>query len=128
MKNIAHNPENISPAVGGYSHGVEFSKDARCLYISGQIPEAGGEVPSGFEEQCEAVWENVREILRSAEMGVEDLVKVTTFLTDPKHAESNSRIRQRYLGGAKPALTVVVVRTLDPVWLLEFEAIAASGG
>lgn len=127
MKSIAHNPENISPAVGGYSHGVEFPANARCLHISGQIPERlGGEVPSGFEEQCEVVWGNITEVLRSAGMEVGDLAKATTFLTDAKYAETNSRVRRRHLGEARPALTVIVAQTLDPVWLLEIEAFAAS--
>jgi enamine deaminase RidA (YjgF/YER057c/UK114 family) len=57
---------------------------------------------------------------------VEDLVKVTTYLTNGEQVEANSRIRQQQLGTAKPALTVLIVQTLDSQWLLEVEAIAAA--
>lgn len=113
--------------MGGYSQGIEVRKDARCLLVSGQIPEMpNGEVPSGFEEQCEVAWTNVEAVLDSAGMGVEDLVKVTTFLTSPDYAEANSRVRRSHLREARPALTVVVVQTLDDRWLLEIEAVAAA--
>lgn len=122
-----HDPPDVPAAVGGYSQGVEVRHDARYLFISGQIPETpDGEVPSGFEEQCEAVWTNVRAVLASAGMKVEDLVKVTTFLTSPDQAEANARIRRSHLRDSRPALSVVVVRTLEPRWLLEIDAVAAT--
>ena len=123
---IRHNPDSVPAPVGGYSQGVE-TRGARHLFVSGQIPQrADGGVPDGFEEQCELVWANLLEVLRSAGMAAGDLVKVTTFLTHPDQAEANARVRERALGDARPALTVVVVRTLDPRWLLEIEAIAAA--
>lgn len=122
---IHHNPSLVSAPVGGYSQGVE-TRGPRHLFVSGQIPEdATGRIPEGFEAQCEMVWANLSEVLRSAGMTTGDLVKVTTFLTDPGQAEANANVRGRALGDAKPALTVVVVRILDPRWLLEVEAVAA---
>lgn len=123
---IHHSPSSVPAPVGGYSQGVE-TRGARHLFVSGQIPEdADGRVPDGFEAQCELVWTNLSEVLRSAGMTTGDLVKVTTFLTDPGQVETNARVRARALGDASPALTVVVVRTLDPRWLLEVEAVAAA--
>ena len=58
-------------------------------------------------------------------MGVENLVKVTTYLTRQDQAESNGRIRREVLGSHRPALTVVVLQTLESQWLVEIEAIAA---
>ncbi|MGH7584995.1 MAG: RidA family protein [Gemmatimonadales bacterium] len=122
-----HNPATIAPAVGHYSHALEVPAGARLLFISGQVPERpDGTVPAGFEAQCEAAWANALAALAAAGMGPEHLVKVTTFLTDPDQAEPNSRIRQAILGPARPALTVVVARTLSSPWLLEIEAVAAS--
>lgn len=123
----SHNPESVPAPVGGYSQGVEVTADARLLFVSGQVPEGvGGEVPEGFQAQCEATWRNVLGVLSSAGMTVGDLVKVTTFLTDADQAETNSEVRGRFLGDARPALTVVVVTTLESRWLLEIEAIAAA--
>ena len=126
---VRHNPDSVPTSVGGYSQGVETlaKPGARHLFVSGQIPEdTDGRVPEGFEAQCELAWANVLGVLRSAGMGTGDLVKVTTFLTHPDQAEANSEIRRRVLGDARPALTVVVVRTLDTRWLLEIEAVAAA--
>ncbi|WP_394823800.1 RidA family protein [Pendulispora albinea] len=123
---LARNPETISAPIGGYSQGLEVQGPARTLYISGQIPERpGGEVPTDFEAQCEAVWSNIHEVLKSAGMGFEHLVKVTTYLTHRDQAEANSRIRRRILGDTSPALTVIVAQTLESPWLLEIDAIAS---
>jgi enamine deaminase RidA (YjgF/YER057c/UK114 family) len=87
-----------------------------------------GEVPPGFEDQCNLVWDHILSILRSAEMSAPNIVKVTTFLTRREDVEANSRIRRERLGAHSPALTVVIAQTLDPRWLLEIEALAASAG
>jgi len=124
---VIRNPKKVSAPVGGYSHGLEVRSGNRTLYISGQIPEKlNGEVPSDFESQCEVVWNNIREILNESGMSFENLVKVTTYLTNQNQAESNSKIRRWFLGDVKPALTVVIAQTLETGWLLEIEAIAVA--
>lgn len=107
--------------------GVELRQHRRLLFISGQVPEkSDGTVPDGFEAQCEQAWRNVGEVLAAARLGVEHLVKVTTFLTDRSQVVPNRAIRRAVLGEHQPALTVVVVETVDSKWLLEIEAIAAE--
>ncbi len=127
MPHIVHDPVRVSAPIGGYSHGLEVTKGARFLFISGQVPETfDGQVPQQFTDQCEAVWKNILEILQSAEMTVENLVKVTTFLTDASQVQANGEVRRKYLGKKKPALTVIIAQTLQSEWLLEIEAIASS--
>ncbi len=124
---ITHEPADVAPTEGGYSHGVEISPRARILFLSGQIPiRPDGTVPTDFESQCNAVWDNIVSVLVSARMNVEHLVKVTTYLTNRDQADMNGRIRRERLGTLRPALTVVVVDTLEPQWLLEIEAIASA--
>ena len=124
---IPHNPETVAAPVGSYNHGLEVGPNHRFLFISGEIPElSNGIVPPTFEEQCEAVWQNIERILNSAGMGIENLVKITTYLTDRSYATANGEIRRRHLGATKPALTVIITQTLDPLWLLEIDAIAAA--
>ncbi|MBP0113678.1 MULTISPECIES: RidA family protein [Bradyrhizobium] len=107
--------------------GLELKQHRRLLFISGQVPEkSDGTVPDGFEAQCEQAWRNVREVLAAAGLGVEHLVKVTTFLTERSQLVINRAIRRAMLGEHQPALTVVVVETVDSKWLLEIEAIAAE--
>jgi 2-iminobutanoate/2-iminopropanoate deaminase len=113
--------------VGNYAHGLELSAGARLLFISGQVPvRPDGTVPADFEAQCHAVWDNLLEILTSARMRPEHLVKVTTYLTSRDQAEINGRVRRQRLGEVRPALTVVIARTFAAEWLLEIEAIAAA--
>lgn len=124
---VTHNPATVHAPAGGYSMGLELKQHRRLLFISGQVPErSDGTVPEGFEAQCEQAWRNVREVLAAAGLGIEHLVKVTTFLTDRDQVLPNRTIRRAVLGEHQPALTVVVVETVDSKWLLEIEAIAAE--
>ncbi|QDP26521.1 RidA family protein [Bradyrhizobium cosmicum] len=124
---VSHNPATVHPPAGGYSMGLELTQHRRLLFISGQVPErADGSVPEGFEAQCEQAWRNVREVLAAAGLGVAHLVKVTTFLTERSQVVANRAIRRAMLGDHQPALTVVVVETVESKWLLEIEAIAAQ--
>ena len=114
-------------AIGGYAQAVEVEKVRRTLYVSGQLPtSAGGAVPDAFGEQCRLVWRNVEAQLRAADMTLDNLVKVTTFLSDRKFGNENAEVRRTVLGGRSPALTVVIAGIYDPAWLLEIEAIAAA--
>jgi len=127
MSFTAHNPPTVSAPIGSYSHGVEIRNPKRLLFISGTIPEApDGQIPPTFEAQCDVVWDNISAILQSAGMGIENVVKVTTFLTHADQVPSNGEIRRKRLGNHRPALTVIIAQTLDSAWLLEIEAIAAE--
>jgi len=124
---VNHNPATVHPPAGGYSMGLELTQHRRLLFVSGQVPEkTDGTVPEGFEAQCAQAWRNVIAVLAAAGLGVEHLVKVTTFLTDRTQVVTNRTIRRAVLGDHQPALTVVVVETVDSKWLLEIEAIAAE--
>ncbi len=97
---VTHNPPTVHPPAGGYSMGLELSQHRRLLFISGQVPEkSDGTVPEGFEAQCEQAWRNIIEVLAAAGLGVENLVKVTTFLTDRSQVVTNRTIRRKVLGG-----------------------------
>jgi enamine deaminase RidA (YjgF/YER057c/UK114 family) len=114
-------------AVGGYSQAVEISGTQRVLYVSGQVPlDLEDRCPPMFQEQCRLVWANIEAQLRAAGMSLDNLVKVTTFLSDRRYAAENSKIRREVLGGRTPALTVVIAGIYDEAWLLEVEAVAAA--
>ena len=107
--------------------GLDLSQHRRLLFISGQVPELpDGSVPEGFEAQCRQAWRNVVEVLKSAGLGVEHLVKINTFLTDRDQVAANRAIRREMLRGHEPASTVMIAVTVDGKWLLEIEAIAAE--
>ena len=122
-----HNPAAVHAPSSGYSMGLEFSQHRRLLFISGQVPEKpDGSVPEGFEAQCEQAWRSIIEVLAAAGLGVEHLVKITTFLTDRSQVATNRTIRRQMLAGHEPASTVMIAETVDGKWLLEIEAIAAE--
>jgi len=119
-------PPEGPEAVGGYAQGYVVPPGHGTLFISGQVPvDTEGVTPFGFEAQCRQAWRNVVSVLRAADLRVENLVKVTTFLSDRKYADINSEVRRGLLGAHRPALSVVVADIFDGDWLLEIEAIAA---
>ena len=120
--------QDAPTASGGYAQAVRLSGFDKLVFVSGQIPvEADGAVPETFADQCRLVWRNVEAQLRAAGMGLADIVKVTTFLSDRSYAAENSAIRREVLAGLTPALTIIIAGIYDPAWLLEIEAIAAKG-
>lgn len=115
------------PVEGSYPQAVEVTGPTRWLYLSGQIPVApDGSLAAGFTGQCEQVWDNIETQLAAAGMTLDNLVKVTTFLSDRRHALENRQVRVQRLAGRQPALTVIVTGIFDEAWLVEIEAVAAA--
>jgi 2-iminobutanoate/2-iminopropanoate deaminase len=118
----AHHPTSVS-----YCQAHEVSGATRWLFISGQVPaDAQGKVPPDFRGQCELAWANVQAQLQAAGMTLDDLVKVTVYLSDRRYRQENYEVRHQVLGGRTPALTILIAGIYDPAWLLEIEAVAAA--
>jgi 2-iminobutanoate/2-iminopropanoate deaminase len=118
-------PAALPATVGNYTHGMLIDGARRMLFVSGQVPWAQGRtVPEDFESQCRITWRNVLAVLADAGMGVTNLAKVTTYLSDRQYREANSRIRQEVLGDHRPALTIIITDIYAEEWLLEIEAFA----
>ena len=130
MSLIRKIPTNVAPPMPAakYSHSVEVPPNARWLYVAGQLgARPDGSVPDTFDEQIECCWKNILAVLQASDMGIADLVKVTTFLTDRSQREKNAEVRGRYLGETRPAQTLLFVSGLTlPPYLCEVEAIAAK--
>ena len=110
-----------------YAQAMEVSGATRFVFVSGQIPVAvDGIVPESFEEQARLAWANVIAQLRAAGMTLDNLVKVTIFLSDRKYIADYRRTRDEALGGRQVALTTIITGIFDEKWLLEIEAIAAA--
>lgn len=110
-----------------YHQAMLVEGASRTLYISGQIPEdAGGNVPADFEGQARLVWANIAAQLAAAGMSLDNLVKVTFFLSDRKYAMANRKVREEILGQRDVALTAIICDIFAEKWLLEIEAIAAD--
>jgi 2-iminobutanoate/2-iminopropanoate deaminase len=128
MKRTRINAANaVPPAGGGYSNALAIADFTRLVFVSGQIPvDPDGAVPAGFAAQCRRAWANVEAQLRAAEMTLDNIVKVTTFLADRAHGLENRTLRQEILGDRCPASTTIIAEIFDAAWLIEIEVIAAA--
>jgi 2-iminobutanoate/2-iminopropanoate deaminase len=121
------NPRSIAPPAAHYSHAVLSTGAERLLHSSGVVPVApDGAVPPDLAEQAEVVWTNIETILREADMAVDDVVSITTYVVQGAELGPVMAVRDRVMGGHLPASTLVVVPSLArPEWRLEIAVIAA---
>ena len=127
MRTRAINAPDAPAPAGGYAQAVEAVGAGRILHISGQIPVAlDGTLAIDFRGQCRQAWANVEAQLRAADMTLDNLVKVTIFLSDRRCAVENREVRQEILGARSPALTVIITGIFDESWLLEIDAVAMA--
>jgi 2-iminobutanoate/2-iminopropanoate deaminase len=128
----AINPKSIWAVPGEmaeiYSHAIEVSS-SRLLFISGQIgigPD--GSLSDSFAAQAEQAITNTVEILASAGMSADNIVKLTYFITDADDIPTLRIIRQnRWATKVPPAVTLLVVSALaSPEYKIEIEAIASA--
>lgn len=117
----------ISARIGKFSDGVAIPAGARVLHTSGNVGiNADGVVPDDFTAQAENTWANLVKILNAAGMGLDDIVKMTTFLTRKSDLPAYREVRYRVLGERLPASTLVFVPELvGDNWLIEIEVVAA---
>jgi len=125
---VPHNPSDGVYSTGGdWVHAMEVRHAERLLFVSGTMglrPDFAA--PDTLEEQLECVWNNLRAILASAGMTVDNIVRLTSYLRDAAYAEANAEARIRALGERRIPTTAIVVQTLEPDWLVELEVVAAA--
>jgi enamine deaminase RidA (YjgF/YER057c/UK114 family) len=87
-----------------------------------------GTTPEGFEAQHDQIWQNTVAILNDAGFGVEDIVRINVFSTDPDGLPHVKAHREKYLNpDHTPASTWLVISQLaNPQWVVEMETIAAK--
>jgi len=111
-----------------YSQAVAAGPGERLLFISGQVGvDASGRLADTLEGQHEAAWTNILAILEAEGLGAQHLVEVTAYVTDASSLAVYRATRDRMLGGAAPASTLIIVGGLaDERWKVEVSAIAAA--
>lgn len=121
------NPPDVHAPVASYTHQIEISGE-RLLVISGQVglrPDGG--LPADPIEQVEAALENVLRNLKAAQMGVQDLVKMTYYLVGEMDAPRRREVIAAKLGGHKPCSTLIYVAGLaSPEYRVEIDAWASK--
>lgn len=128
MRLIPHNPDRgVYAATADYAHAMEVVAPQRLLFVSGTmgLDEAG--LPGAtLDEQLTLIWQNLRAILASAHMSVDNIVRLTSYLRDVAFVEANQAARLAALGGRAIPTTAIVARTLREDWLVEIEIVAAA--
>jgi 2-iminobutanoate/2-iminopropanoate deaminase len=88
--------------------------------------DADGVPGKTLDEQLELLWDNIRAILAAAEMTVDNIVRLTSYLRDVSYADANAAARVAALGGRVVPTTAIVAETLVTEWLVEIEVVAAA--
>ena len=126
-KTILLSGEVATPA-GIMSQGVAVPS-GRMVFVSGQVARGvdGQLVGRGdIRAQTRKVLENVRSVLAEAGATMDDVTKVTVFVTNlAEHFSAIHEIRAEFFSSDYPASTLVEIsRLVDPEMLIEIEAIA----
>lgn len=120
-------PEGLPP-VNGYSHAVAFT--GRMVVISGQVPlDAHGRLV-GYRDptaQVRQVFENLAAALAATGARMDQVVKLTVYLTDLADLDAFRQVRDEYIAlDRPPASSLVQVSGLvNPEFRVEIEALAA---
>lgn len=120
VRRIAEIPGGAA-AVGPFSQAVVANG---FVFTAGQIPAITGldDQPESFTDQVRQTIRNLESVLKAAGSGLEHVVKVNTYLTDPGQLEEYNRVYSEFFDAAKPARTSVCVS----LWgvSLEIECVA----
>ena len=126
-KTILQSSEVATPA-GIMSQGVAVPA-SRMVFASGQVARGvdGQLVGRGdIRAQTRKVLENTQAVLAEAGATLDDVVKVTVFVTNiAEHFSAIHEVRAEFFKSDYPASTLVEIsRLVDPDMLIEIEAIA----
>jgi 2-iminobutanoate/2-iminopropanoate deaminase len=121
----------MAPPAANYAHAILVTDATRWLHTSGVVPvRPDGTVPTDVTAQAEVVWQNVAAILRQADMDVDAVVSVTTYVVSSVAGAGLAAVmaaRDAALDGRRVASTLVTVPALaQPAWLVEIALVAAG--
>ena len=111
---MAPNP-NLSPGI----------RVGNMLYVSGHVGvDANGNAAEGCEAQSRQVMANIRGVVEAAGGRMEDVAKITCFLTNMEDYAAYAKVRLETWPANPPASSTVGVSTLvRPELVVEVEAI-----
>ena len=120
--------KNAPQAIGPYSQAV---KTGNLIFISGQIslnPKTGDLVSGSIDDEANQVIENIKSICVAAGYGLEDIVKITIFLTDLGNFAKVNEVMTEHFSEPYPARATVEVSGLPLGVNVEIEAIVETNG
>ncbi len=112
-------------AIGTYSQAVEA---AGLVFLSGQIPlvpETMDIVEGDFEARARQVFTNLQAVANAAGGNLNDIVKLTIFLTDLDNFATVNAVMKDFFDAPYPARAAVGVASLPKGVDVEADAILA---
>jgi 2-iminobutanoate/2-iminopropanoate deaminase len=120
-------PQVPEPPPGTFSRAIQVGDQ---LFVAGMTANT----PSGVEgggsmyEQTRAVFRKIQALVEAAGGTMNDIVKMTGFITDIGQREDYSRARQPFFTADPPASTLVEITALAaPALIIEVEVMAIIG-
>ena len=116
---------NAPAAIGTYSQAIQ---SGNLVFMSGQIPlvPATMEIVDGdFAARARQVFENLKAVAEAAGGSLDQIVKVTIFLTDLNDFATVNAVMESYFSKPYPARAAVGVASLPKGVDVEAEAILA---
>ncbi len=115
--------KNSPAAIGPYSQAVLIDN---LVFLSGQIPlnKKGKMVKGTVEQKTQQIFTNIEAILMEGGGTLNDLVKLTVFLTSLDDFEAINKTMMSRLTRPYPARSCVEVSALPKGSTIEVEAIA----
>jgi len=123
----AKNSANAPTGMGPCSHSVAFS---HYNNLSAQLPvdpETGRLVDGGARPQVEQCFKNIHAVLESVGRVMDDVVRLTVFLTDLSDLDTLNDVFRSYFPRYVPARTTVAVAALPLGALVQMEALVSNG-
>lgn len=120
---VVTQPDPYAPYL--LSQGIRYGN---LLFVSGQAGagDDGRIVPGGFRAQGEQAFANLRRALEAGGSSLDQVIKVTIFVTDMGHFQDVVELRRTHFSEPYPADTIAEIKALyDPAAMIEIEAIAA---
>ena len=114
-------------AMGPYSQAV---RAGNLIFLSGQIPlnPANGQLVEGtIQHQTERVLENIKAVVESMGLSLEDIVKTTVFLKSLTDFPQMNEVYTKYFPANPPARSTVEVARLPRDVQVEIDAIVFDG-
>ena len=119
--------QNAPGAIGPYSQGI---KACNLVFVSGQLPidpAGNGDLITEPKEAAKAVLNNIKAILEAGGATMDQVVKVTIFLTDMNDFSAVNEVYAEFFNEPCPARSTYAVAGLPKGAILEIEAIAFMG-
>jgi reactive intermediate/imine deaminase len=125
---VSKNPivtTNAPSAIGTYSQAI---KSDNLVFMSGQIPlvpETMAIVEGDFEARARRVFDNLRAVAEAAGGNLDQIVKLTIYLTDLNDFATVNSVMETYFSKPYPARAALGVASLPKGVDIEAEAILA---